>query len=265
MKINLLIFFLIFLSSPVFAQQEEEDGEIPFDGYTEVLPKNDSIGGVPVYSADSLLQKGVITDIPLKERNLSTDIKDKYKGEDFDYSANKPKTSFLEKLKKKLRRLLDRLFSDTDFNKISKYEHNIIRLIGIIVLGILLYFVIKYLMRKDGNWFYGKKNQKINIPSNDIVENIHEINFREMISKAENQQDYRLAIRYHFLRMLKTLTDKNLIDWNPEKTNRDYISEISASELKEQFKDASRIFDYVWYGEFSINETEYKTYKDKFN
>ena len=86
-----------------------------------------------------------------------------------------------------------------------------------------------------------------------------------MISKAENQQDYRLAIRYHFLRMLKTLTDKNLIDWNPEKTNRDYISEISASELKEQFKDASRIFDYVWYGEFSINETEYKTYKDKFN
>jgi hypothetical protein len=81
-----------------------------------------------------------------------------------------------------------------------------------------------------------KKNRKINIKNQDLEENIHEINFPEAILKLEKQHDYRSAIRYHFLQALKKLSDKNLITWNPEKTNRDYLREIEKQSIEGRFQ-----------------------------
>ncbi|MEI7487385.1 MAG: hypothetical protein WCJ72_08235 [Chryseobacterium sp.] len=54
--------------------------------------------------------------------------------------------------------------------------------------------------------------------------------------------------------MLKKLSDKKSINWNPEKTNKDYVTELKVPNLKNEFSNLSYIFEYVWYGEFSIDE-----------
>ena len=119
-------------------------------------------------------------------------------------------------------------------------------------------------MNKNGNLFFSKKNKKLNIPNQNLQENIHEINFPESIVNFERQQDYRSAVRYQFLLVLKKLADQKIIIWNPEKTNKDYLLELKKPQLKNNFKGLIHIFDYVWYGEFEINEEKYQQLKKKF-
>ena len=56
-----------------------------------------------------------------------------------------------------------------------------------------------------------------------------------LISEAESNNNYRLAIRYYYLWLLKGLSEKEIIDYDPEKTNSDYQYEIKTPEISEQF------------------------------
>lgn len=215
--------------------------------------------------SDSLVKTNYSTDNVLYPKNFAPNFKSKYKGEQFNYEVLKPQESLLDKIKRKISQLLSKIFKDIDPNKATNYTTNILRFFGIVIIGFLLFILIRYLMSKDGNFLFGKKNRKIKITSHDIEENIHEINFPERILQLEKQQDYRSAIRYHFLYSLKKLTDKNLINWNPEKTNRDYLRELKNKNLQEDFRRVIYVYDYIWYGEFDAQEKEYQHYKTYFN
>jgi hypothetical protein len=49
-------------------------------------------------------------------------------------------------------------------------------------------------------------------------DNIHEINFDKLIQQSAAQQDYRLAVRFWYLKMLKVMSDADLIHWEISKT-----------------------------------------------
>ena len=140
----------------------------------------------------------------------------------------------------------------------------ILRIFAIALTGFLLYFLLRFLFSREGGFFFRKKNSKVEIEGAVIHENIHEINFPETIAKHERASDFRSAVRYRFLLVLKKLSDRKVIDWTPEKTNKDYIAGIAEPRLKETFTDLVYIFDYVWYGEFPIDELSYKHFKEKF-
>jgi hypothetical protein len=165
---------------------------------------------------------------------------------------------------RRIDKILQSIFGETVFTNSAKITTILIRLFAIILVGFLLYFIIKYLMGKDGNFFFGKKNKKVDINEQELHENIHEINFPESIAKFESKGDYRSAVRYQFLFILKKLSDKKHINWNPEKTNKDYVMELKTEHLKNDFSGLSYIFDYVWYGEFTIDEQAYLKFKNQY-
>jgi hypothetical protein len=85
-----------------------------------------------------------------------------------------------------------------------------------------------------------------------------------LIKNAIKQQNYRLAIRYYYLLTLKKLSQNHIISWEQQKTNEDYISEIDAIKLKTDFTNITRIYDYVWYGEFDIDVLKFEALKLQF-
>ncbi|WP_312767362.1 DUF4129 domain-containing protein [Epilithonimonas sp.] len=214
---------------------------------------------------DSLVRSNYSTNNTLYPKNFFPNLKNKYKGGEFDYGTSKSQESLWDIIKRHIAKLLSKIFKDIDPNRATDYTVTILRTIGILVIGILLYLLIRYLMSKEGNFLFGKKNRKIKITVQDLEENIHEINFPERILKFEKQKDYRSAIRYHFLFALKKLSDRNLISWNPEKTNRDYLKELKNINLKEDFSRIIYIYDYIWYGEFDTEEKDYQYYKTYFH
>ena len=161
---------------------------------------------------------------------------------------------------------METIFGEMDPVKSIQITELVLRILAIIIAGFVLYFLLRFLMGENGNLFFGKKNKKIGIKTSDLHENIHEINFPETIAKFEREKDYRSAIRYQFLFVLKKLTDKKIISWNPEKTNKDYVVELKIENetLNRQFSELVYIFDNVWYGEFEINQDSYQNFKQKF-
>ena len=95
-------------------------------------------------------------------------------------------------------------------------------------------------------------------------ENIHEMDFDTLIREATERNEYRLATRLVFLYALKILSDKQLIDFKPGKTNHDYVEELPKGDLKTGLNELSFYFDYAWYGNFSINENQFQKVKQTF-
>lgn len=215
-------------------------------------------------SADSGLKKMPVTNEVVFPKKFEEKFQSKYKSEEFDYSTIKPRESLWEKMKKRISALLRSIFGEVDPLKSANYAEIILRFLAIVIIGLVIYFLLKFLLSKDGNFFFGKKNKKLNIADQDLKENIHEINFPESINNFERKKDYRSAIRYQFLFILKKLSDKKSIEWNPEKTNKDYLAELKDKNQKSSFKDLVYIFNNVWYGEFEVNEQSYLRFKDQF-
>lgn len=197
-------------------------------------------------------------------RSLQQNFREKYKGPEFHYHTVKPSESFGERLQKRLIQLIQSIFGKMDPNSAGSFAANFIRFLAILIAGFVIYLVIRFLTRKNGNLFFSKKNTTLDIDSDELHENIHEINFIERIADFELQKDYRSAVRYQFLSVLKKLNDQKILEWNPEKTNKDYISELKNPRMKEHFRELVYIFDYVWYGEFFIDEAAYQIFKKKF-
>jgi hypothetical protein len=217
-----------------------------------------------MYRADSVLLKNPVTENALHPKSFKENIRSRYKGDEFDYSTSKPRESFWDKLMRKILKLIQTIFGETSLESSAQITTVVIRLFAIVLVGFLLYFIIKFLIGKNGNFIFGKRNKKVVINDEELHENIHEINFPESIATFERTKDYRSAVRYQFLFLLKKLSDKKLILWNPEKTNKDYVAELKAPHLKNEFSNLSYIFDYVWYGEFSIDEQSYAKFKEQY-
>ena len=64
--------------------------------------------------------------------------------------------------------------------------------------------------------------------------------------------NYRLALRWCFLKSLQWLNKQDKITWQPAKTNIDYQQELNDKTLKDGFTGLSNVFEYVWYGDIIL-------------
>ncbi len=189
-------------------------------------------------------------------------IKERYPGNDFNYNINDSGgINLVQSLFRKLFRWLGDLFGvDIDFVDYRTLE---IIVYGLLALG-ALYLVIKFLLQSPISSVFKTEEQDIE-SFNYIEENINEVDFDTLIASALNTTNYRLATRYLYLKTLKVLSKKGIIDWHYDKTNSDYINEITNKTAKSNFKRVSYIYDYVWYGEFDINVDQFNRNLIDFN
>lgn len=142
----------------------------------------------------------------------------------------------------------------------------------ITVLDIILYaiaivaivLIVYYFVRSEKVGIFARKGGKNQLGINVIEEDIHKIDFDRIINDAIASGQYRVAVRYLYLKSLKDLSGKGLITWKPEKTNRDYINEMRPSVFGKLFRDITHLFDYAWYGNTDISATSFASMKDTF-
>lgn len=82
-------------------------------------------------------------------------------------------------------------------------------------------------------------------------------NIQELIERAVKAEDYRLAVRYYYLQLLKLLNQKKLIAYEFQKTDTDYLNELEQENFKLNFKKILRIYDFIWYGSFPISVEDF--------
>lgn len=250
-------FFFLFLSFNIDAAQVVTQEPSVID--SNVIYNEDYV------SSDSVIRKIPQTNEIIFPKKFAEKFQSKYKGEEFDYTTIKPRESLWEKLRKRIAEIMRSIFGEVDPLKTGNYAEIILRFFAVVIIGLVIYFLLKFLLNKDGNFIFGKKNKKLDISDQDLKENIHEINFTSSINDFERKKDYRSAIRYQFLFVLKKLSDRKKIEWNPEKTNKDYLAELKDKNQKSEFRELVYIFNNVWYGEFDVEDLNYERFKNKFN
>ena len=139
-----------------------------------------------------------------------------------------------------------------------------LRIIAGIVIIVVIYLIVKAVLNKEGQWIFGKSTTKRIIHHEDIERNLQNVDFEKLIASTIKSGNQRLAIRYYYLWLLKKMSEKEIIDWNPEKTNSDYLYEIKNAQLKQNFSYASYLYNNIWYGEFEINDDSFTSIKKSF-
>ncbi|GLR16635.1 hypothetical protein GCM10007940_12500 [Portibacter lacus] len=127
-------------------------------------------------------------------------------------------------------------------------------------IGALLWF----LLGSSKSSFFNRSDKSPDFHSTLIKSQSGGVNLDRLISEAEQEQDYSLAISYLFLKTLRTLDLQELIEWRDFKTNIEYEDEIVDAEIKTAFQDLSHSFEYVVYGEFDIDHEKYESLKSSF-
>ncbi len=96
------------------------------------------------------------------------------------------------------------------------------------------------------------------------TEDIFSIHFDREIEKARSVRNYRLIIRLHYLRTLKLLSQRGLIDYAHDRTNSFYVAQLSGTNYYRDFFRLTRHFDYSWYGNFVITEQQFNRLEPDF-
>ena len=131
---------------------------------------------------------------------------------------------------------------------------------------ILFLAFIAYRIYKNGGLFKPNAKKIYNESDFDYIEeNLAEVNLNSLITKAENEGKYPLAIRYLHYQNLQNLYNRDLIQWDPKKTNQQFINQIKDEKIRILFSTNTQVFNQIWFGEFIINEEKYQEYKAMFN
>ena len=88
--------------------------------------------------------------------------------------------------------------------------------------------------------------------------------YDRLINDAFQKGDFRLAIRYLYLQTLQKLTLAGFIQFSPDKTNYEYVREMGSRNLQNEFASITLSYEYVWYGEFTVNEHQYNRIKNEY-
>ena len=193
-------------------------------------------------------------------RLLSNDLLDKYKNDpEFDYDGSPEESEdWITKIKNWINQQLAILRSSKTYSTLLDYLYY-----GLMIAALIL--IIRGLIKADRRGLlFGKINSnEINMIESE--EDISQINFDELIAAAAERKDYKLAVRYLFLKSLKLLSEKELIELRNNKTNHQYLSEIKNNRISSAFQIATSRFEWIWYGDFPVDEKVMKSSQNDFN
>lgn len=196
---------------------------------------------------------------PIEQKNFDTEQIEKYRADkDFDYTEKKQEQGFFAKVWNWFMRILQRFFEWLfGVERATGALEAFLTVLPYLILAVVLYFLLRFFLKVDSNSLKLNGAKKTTINLTEEEELIKNEDIQSLIDKAIANKNYRLAIRYYYLSILQKLAAKEFIEWQQEKTNEDYIKEIEKPTIKDKFTKSTLLYDFVWYGNFNINEPEF--------
>jgi hypothetical protein len=151
---------------------------------------------------------------------------------------------------------------ESDFT-LPTFDPGILRLISFIVVFILFAVILYFVLRNTKVSQPVKKMKPTDVSA--PVENIEELDANDLLKQALASGDLRMAVRVHYLRLLKKLNEVGLIAWKKDKTNRDYLSELyGRNNCYDDVRNLTLAYEFVWYGERSVSSESFQRLSGEF-
>lgn len=202
-----------------------------------------------------------LTPVQLDEKQLQEYKNDK----DFDYSRKLDSVNWWEAFTDWLSYIWNSFWQNLfgDFQAGSWLGTVLSVLKYALIAGVIALVIWLFIKLNPGRAFMKPQASPEVILSEDEVI-IRDKDIPNLIEQALANDDYRLAIRYYYLWILKLLRDDEIIDYQYEKTNDQYGDEISNPATADRFQQLTHLYDFTWYGDFSVNQHQFRLAKQQF-
>ena len=122
--------------------------------------------------------------------------------------------------------------------------------LGILFIGFILY----KLFFTEGIFQRQSKSSSIEVVKEEAENLSATTDYARLIAQSVINKNYRAATRYHYLQTLQKLAAKDSIQLAADKTNYQYLSDLSGKPYKEDFASLLHMYEYAWYGGFDISD-----------
>lgn len=153
---------------------------------------------------------------------------------------------------------------DNNKNTIFFNLHKFNWLFYSILVAAIIYLAYIVLSGGSTGILRANKNKTLNDIDDFNAEHIEHADIMALINQAEANMDFRLAIRFYYVLVLKAMSLKDYITLEDDKTNAEYLNEISHTPFSEAFAHVSYLYDYIWYGKFILEPLQYTKAKQNF-
>lgn len=152
-----------------------------------------------------------------------------------------------------------------DWGGVGQFGGNLLQGILIVLAVAGIGYGIYRMVQQPRNRAIQRASDGIVITEANLDQYLHETDLQRFLRSALEAGNYALAIRLYYLQIIKNLSQRHLIKWSKEKTNRDYLREVRQHPQYEAFREATRIFERVWYGNAPLRAEEYATLEPQFS
>lgn len=130
---------------------------------------------------------------------------------------------------------------------------------AIIIFVVILYSLVNQILKGEiKSAITGKKDRTLlNLNIDDAEINSAKID--TLIKQALERKNYGLAVRYLYQKSLLLLNEQELITFKQDKTNYQYLQELSNHPSANYFDRLTYFHEYIDYGHFEIDEERFKT------
>lgn len=186
----------------------------------------------------------------------------KYQHKDFEYVESiSDKLTIWGSIRSWIKNFLKDLFPDINLNP-GNWFYN---LLGIAGAGLVIYLLYKFFLSGRQLIRDPQEEDSTEQESIEFVErNLLDVDIHSYIKNALNDKNYALAIRYQQLLNIQLLATKNFISWNQTKTNVELMAEIPHADLQQEFKKCTDLFNYVWFGDFTLTPSKFEEIINQF-
>lgn len=140
------------------------------------------------------------------------------------------------------------------------------QILWIIIIGGFAAAVIWFLSQNQMNIFgYGKKTVVVRKSEAEVTEDVFSTDLEKAANDAAALGDFRLAIRFQYLQLLKIFSQHELLQYRQDATNFDYLKQLYDRPYYKDFFRVTRNYEYAWYGEIAVSNEQYDSVVKEFN
>jgi hypothetical protein len=133
-------------------------------------------------------------------------------------------------------------------------------ILAVLFIGFILY---KLFLTES---FFKRTPRKVKITEQEPEEKvITSSGYEKLINEAIFNKDFRSAIRYLYLQTLQRLSMSGFIQLSPDKTNYEYVKDLSGKVHQNEFASLTLSYEYVWYGKFDVDREIFNRLQKDFN
>ena len=132
-----------------------------------------------------------------------------------------------------------------------------------ILTGLILYGV--YQLAKENNFKLLLRTSNSDMGGRAEWPTDERIDFDEAIRRNQAEGNYRMAIRFLYLRLIQILGEKEGIAFRQSSTNTEITQAMGTHPQANQFRWLAKAYEHIFYGSFLLNQETYDSLKMEFD